>query len=192
MTKRLASLCAVALSIAGLQAQAVEYIQFDGPMAAFEAVCLSAPDQQGAALAPEMQKLMRDEIESWAENTGSDPAMITDAYAFYADSVGMLLVQDEVPETCTLTWVDEKGATAFAALWNDFVQQPDNGFRTERPADVKNPKRVGGFATKPHDGNFVQITAQRYAFGDVGLAMLLSAYVGDTPASCTLWPEECE
>ncbi|MBR9764607.1 MAG: hypothetical protein GYB53_14030 [Rhodobacteraceae bacterium] len=190
MIRALGPLASVALTLGALQARAE--VRFDDPMAAFETVCLSDPDAQGAALAPEMRKMSRDQIAAWAATTGADPTLVRQAYAFEAGGAAMVLVQDATPETCMIAGEGTATAADFAARWNEYVQDPAKGFRAKEPADAQTPRRVSGFASKPQDGRFVQITGHRHEWGETGLVILLSALVKDTPASCALWPEECD
>jgi hypothetical protein len=79
--------------------------------------------------------------------------------------------------------------------WN--ASLPDS-FRSKSAAELSSvspSRRAGGWATTRIDDGFVQISLSNIAIGEnppAIMALLTAVRVGNTPASCELYPMECD
>ncbi|MCK0095099.1 hypothetical protein MWU60_05920 [Yoonia sp. F2084L] len=161
---------------------------FDG----FWRYCVMQALTNTAVQRDDLTALSAAQITELAENLGfsSEPEAI-----WVADDGGWSVVdmqRDEIGN-CTVMSLSAS-VDANVSDWNEAL--PDS-FRSKGPAGLSrvNPsRRAGGWATTPVDDGFVQVSLTNFLVGErptATIALLTAARVGNSPASCELFPTEC-
>ncbi|MEL6885749.1 MAG: hypothetical protein AAFP87_14650 [Pseudomonadota bacterium] len=130
------------------------------------------------------------------------------------EQLSILLSPDAVPEAVmvpsTADWfqlqstVDKPEVCQFVSFradhialaegWNDYISVAQPELRMQAPALVVagNAVRAGGFASRPINDGFLQASFSSFDAGGATLSILSAVETGQSPASCDLWPEECD
>ena len=82
-----------------------------------------------------------------------------------------------------------------AEAWNNEFAVLSPTFRGDAATSKQNGKglwRATAFASRPVSSGFIQMTLNSFEVRDVGaMTTVVAVRVGQTPASCEIWPEEC-
>jgi len=191
-----ASMSAAAVAVvSGTVAPASDYVRLANPVDAFETVFLSAPQEQGRAYTSQMQPLSNSDMQAllaiWGTTVKS--ARVSAGFAFWGGDTALVLLKDHLDETCNIAGVFSGNEVILADYWNALVQKHEQGFRTASAVTLNADRRGqwGGFASKPVDDGYLQISMTSLDLGDAYALIFVSAMVPQTPVSCELWPEEC-
>ncbi|WP_147106864.1 hypothetical protein [Tateyamaria sp. syn59] len=96
-----------------------------------------------------------------------------------------------VPELCEFFAVGAN-PKAIVSAWNAEFGEAYRSRSAARTRTTASGIRAGGFNSKPHEDGFVQVSFNTFRFEETDFLILVALKIGKTPASCDLWPEECD
>ena len=157
----------------------------------FETYCIEQVFQDSSVSREDLHPLTSEQIATLGRNLGFT-AIPEAIWASPNDEWMVIDMYLDEPRNCvvssTLTPLDIN-----VAEWNSRIVNTD-GFRSQGAVEV-HKNRAGGWATKPVDGDFVQLSLSNMELSAdpfASLSILTAIRVGKTPASCEFFPEECE
>lgn len=138
-----------------------------------------------------------DEFHAWSEQEvaqlSAQLGMQPDGFLFWTPkSTEDILIWSQSEPVCQVIHIGYS-VDAIKSVWPALNSTP--GFRSKPGSKSGSDMQTGGFgAISVPDNEFVQVTMQFQDFGQPGatLTMLTAVRVGQTPASCDLFPEECD
>lgn len=191
----------------GATAFASNIRHFETPMHLFDQVCLPAIERQDFSNLNGLDAFSEDQKETYLEHFASlisEPQLIEKIYAAKVGDGHMVLLDMGQPGQCLLANITTK-QVATNSLPTDMMNYFSMGgsdFRWKHPPSVSGraPGRYwkvsSGWAYKPVEDGFVQLSAQHYRVEVPNQpiwnqTIIMGVRVGKTPASCEIWPEEC-